>query len=707
MGSAIGVEYLVATGLGQSSQQVLIAMLLGSIVALMGSLGLTSGSVAEQARSAALFPVAIGLGLTAGAAVGANTDLVLGVFVAVIFVAVYVRRFGMPFFFAGFMIWMGYFFGSFLGATYSQLPGLIGSAVLAAAWVFVLSITVLRGNPHRVLDSTIRAFTVRVQEMAAAASQLLRTGDDRTLRRLARHRARMDEAALLIEGRLDETALPPGRSPAAVRRWLVDTQLAADDIAAAVEVLAHDLVDLPARRRVAVVLAHLAADELELAVAAVDQLDLGTEGHATGQSGRSVAHALRHLRAGLLGYATSRQAWQQPLEPDRVGDDEVFTPSVTLMLGRLPTSTAVAKDLDARGAHWNPLARLPLTTRQAIQTAVAGGLAIAAGRQLSQQRYYWAVIAAFVAFTGTATRGDTVAKAVNRVLGTAAGLVVAVWVAELTAGSSPAVLSVILVSVFFAFYLQQISYAYMIFFITIMIAQLYSVLHEFSGGLLVLRLEETAIGGAVGILVATVLLPVSTRDTGRAARANFFVALRELLDGVAARARGHEPDADPEQLARAVEARLHEVRQVMHPLTKPLALRSDATQIRSRLAVYASIATAARVLARATRTMGNAPQPHLTAAFGSLRHAAELLASHDDPTRPLAAVAAEITLAVEQLDAAADDDEQHRLSAVTGAATRLARTFELLAAVRRPVLAGTDGRPQPAPRSTAADLAPH
>ena len=80
----------------------------------------------------------------------------LAVFVLVMFLAVFVRRFGVPFFFYGFMAWMGYFFASFLQTTLSALPGLMVAVVAATVWLVLLSVTVLRTHPRRVLRSTWR-----------------------------------------------------------------------------------------------------------------------------------------------------------------------------------------------------------------------------------------------------------------------------------------------------------------------------------------------------------------------------------------------------------------------------------------------------------------------------------------------------------------------------------------------------------------------
>ena len=70
----------------------------------------------------------------------------------------------------------------------------------------------------------------------------------------------------------------------------------------------------------------------------------------------------------------------------------------------------------------------------------------------------------------------------------------------------------------------------MIFFITTMLALLYGLLGEFSIGLLLTRLAETAAGAVIGIGVAYVVLPTSTRDVARQ-------RVRDLLDALAAAGR--------------------------------------------------------------------------------------------------------------------------------------------------------------------------
>ncbi|WP_329061187.1 FUSC family protein [Amycolatopsis sp. NBC_01480] len=603
MGSALGVEYAFAKFTGAGSMGTIISMLLGAIVAMMGSMALGDGSSAwVKARTAVFFPVALGLGMLLGVAVGTNADLMLGVFVVVMFVAVFVRRFGPPFFFYGFMGWMGYFFASFLHATLPMLPGLLLAIVLGTAWVLLLSVTVLRTNSTRTLRRVLRAFDARGRELARTCADLLANTDPKRERRLRRRlqarQARLAEAALMVEGwSAQPGALPVERSPAALRRSMVDAHHLLDQLATAADalvrsgsglsVLAAEVADRLARRD------DRGASEVAYRLASLAERAGGTAGGWW---------PARHFAAAALEIVTVLN--DAPRPEDRGADlaDE-FEPAVGLAFGNLPGSAAMAGDVPARHRGWNPLSRLDFVSRQAIQGAIAGGLAILVGKELSSARYYWAVLAAFIMFTGTATRTETFIKGFNRVLGTLVGLLASIGFAELTAGNTAAVLITICGAMFCGFYLLRLSYAYMIFFMTIMIGQLYTVLHEFSAGLLVLRLEETAAGAVVGLVVALLVTPLSTRDTVRTARDNLLTALGELLAAAAGRLDRKQsgPAADFDALARALDHRFYQLALVARPLKRPILGGTNSPRLRHRISLYAALATHGRALAVAVR----------------------------------------------------------------------------------------------------------
>jgi len=635
LATAMGVEYLVATATHAGAQGTLIAMLLGAVMAMMGSMGLASGSALEKARTAVFFPVAIGVGMLAGVAVAGSHVVMLAVFVVVMFAAVFVRRFGPSFFFYGFMGWMGYFFASFLGATLAMLPGLLLFVVVASAWILLLSVTVLKANPRRTVTRMRRSFGARSREVVGLAAELLEA-EPREVRRRRRIRARLHdrqlrlaECALMVDSSLaDVDATPTGWSAPALRRHLVDAQLAIDAVAHSALTLDAGAGPRAASAQVAHVARRLAAGDHAAA-----------EREARLLRDRATEVAVRRAATAVLEYCDLRRNSRVPATtPDAA---ESFEPAVVMMMGNLPGSPAVARDVAPRTGRWNPLGRLDLVSRQAVQVALAGGLAIVLGSLLSQQRYYWAVLAAFLAFTGTATRSETAIKAVNRVVGTLVGLFASIWVASLTVGSTSLVLITILLCMFFGFYLIKVSYAFMIFFITIMVGQLYSVLNEFSDGLLVLRLEETAIGAAVGILVALLVAPVSTRDTVRAARATLLNSLADMLAAVTRRVDPtvEVPDDEAETtdldgLARTVENALRQLNLVAAPLTRPMLFDNDPTKVRRALTLYAAAATHSRALASQVRRDPAVPT-HLAQATAALaaatRDLAGLTAASADP----------------------------------------------------------------------------
>ena len=162
------------------------------------------------------------------------------------------------------------------------------------------------------------------------------------------------------------------------------------------------------------------------------------------------------------------------------------------------------------------------STRQAIQVAVAAALAIVVGETVSPSHWYWAVIAAFVIFAGTNSWAETLDKGWQRLLGTVLGVPSGVLVATLVSGNTVASLVMIFVCLFCAFYFMKVTYSLMTFWISTMLALMYGLLGEFTFSLLLLRIEETAVGAVIGIAAAMLVLPINTRAQHSRRRPHVF-----------------------------------------------------------------------------------------------------------------------------------------------------------------------------------------
>jgi uncharacterized membrane protein YccC len=200
------------------------------------------------------------------------------------------------------------------------------------------------------------------------------------------------------------------------------------------------------------------------------------------------------------------------------------------------------------------------------------GAAIALGDLVSGRRFYWAVIAAFITFMGVNNSGEQARKAIYRVAGTVVGIGIGSLVVDAVGHHTYWSITVILVALFLGFYLMRINYAFMVVAITITVSQLYVQLGEFSNSLLLLRLEETALGAGVAIAVVMLVLPLRTRRVLRVAFRDYVEAVKAFVQ----HASGHLLSAQPDVAsslrvdARAVDATYQALVATAQPLRRNL-----------------------------------------------------------------------------------------------------------------------------------------
>ncbi|MDO3433715.1 FUSC family protein [Rhizobium sp. CBN3] len=250
------------------------------------------------------------------------------------------------------------------------------------------------------------------------------------------------------------------------------------------------------------------------------------------------------------------------------------------------TAQAQAQAIDFSLA--NPL------LRSALQITLAAATAMGFGLLLSRERWFWAVLASFLVFTNTNSRGDTAMKALSRSLGTVFGIAMGLVLATSISGEPDIAIPVVAICIFLAFYFLQVSYATMTFFISIVLCLVYGMTGVLTLDLLKLRIGETMIGAAAGTAVAFVVFPARTRGALDAAVARWFQALRELLDAIGEGKSGFELIA----LSQKIDACYRDVTVAARPLGSPWSVVTRPGQIRQTLAIFLSCTYWARVLAR-------------------------------------------------------------------------------------------------------------
>jgi len=488
-----------------AGQPVTVAML-GAVVAMQASAAVKDRDQrSRNITTVLLFFPAIGA-MALAAFLAPHGKIVDVGFIAVLFAAVWVRRYGPRGNALGMVAFISYFFVMFLRTPVHQIPML---AVAVAVGIFsslLVHVLLFPERPRveaRRLLSALRAASLSTLDGATKRGQV--SVD------VVRHQLdQLGETALLIDDWLErhEAAKSLSVTSKDLGLRVFEAQIMLEQAASFLWWLDQDepwpdgLVDAVAALRICLD-NNPTDDQLRQArrmgAAAADKADLSTSaGVATVTAYRATqAHlAIHHITTNARG----------------ISDDDI---------------AAAGADID--DGQEAPSGLNP-STKAAIQVAVATSAATVLGNLISPDRGYWAVLTAFLVFTGVTTRGEILSRAGHRIVGTIVGVVAGVLLAA-EIGRNPALQIVVLVvCVFFAFYLATVAYFWLTFFVTVLLAMLYGLLGNFSAQVLEVRIAETAVGSLVGIASAYFVFSTKTRTTFAAKVNDYLDRMEQVID---------------------------------------------------------------------------------------------------------------------------------------------------------------------------------
>ena len=607
---------LVMAAVRALTGQPVTLLIFAAVLAMISNLAVNEPDLSRRRATTALMILPAAVSVTAGTLLAPHRLVADVVFVAVTMAAVYVRRFGPRGFALGMAGFMPYFFTQFLQARPAELPWLLVAAVTGLGATLLLRGYVFAERDDRTLARLLRAFRAHVHGLVVATAALLAAAGgpadrvESALRDTRRRRTRLNRTALLVADRLDRLA--PDKSggaesgaegsdsadPDGPGQRVLDVELAAERLAISTRRLAtvggphggdrDDLLDglrgLAAATSTGTPHAMVPAllDESRRAVVALTEETAGNR-----ERTQRVAFAVHRL-ANALAVAGP----QYVAEGSTATDPDVGPPASD---DPAPGPDASAPDADGADDAESPPA-LRLSTRQALQAGVAVALSIVVGELVSPTRWYWATVAAFVVFAGTNSRGDVLSRGWQRVLGTVGGVAAGMALAVVLGGRSIPTVAALVGCLFLALYLVRISQALMAFWITAVLALMYGLIGQFSLETLTLRIEETAVGAAMGMLAAFLVLPRRTHDAYDEAHDDLVSTTDAVLGAATDQFLGRAPSGVPIELARDMDDALGTLRDRTAPLTGRWRRASD--DYRDALHVLAGIDHYARALAR-------------------------------------------------------------------------------------------------------------
>ena len=589
-------------------------VIMAAVLAMVSNIAVNETAVERIRVTTALLVLPATTAVALGTVLAPHRIVADVVFVAIMVAAVYIRRFGPRGFAIGMAAVMAYFFSQFLGAQVSALPWLVLTAAFGVGSAWLVRGFLFAEKPEQTLERLVRAFRARVHTLIFVVAELLDEEDEDTedaLRAVGRRRTRLNETALLIAEHLERRD-----EEGELEVYIIDAELAAERLADTARYLVvtsgrpPDALRCPllaALRSLGAATATGTAPArvpalLEAAQRRVAPLVDRVEG--LGDDGQRVAFAVARL-ADALVEGRKHHPTAPADEPSEPAPDASIA---TTAIGTAGSGDAAKDDTGTGGSATGDRAAEPddeavkpglaLSTRQAVQVGVATSLAIVGGELISPSRWYWAVIAAFVVFAGTSSRGDVLTRGRDRVIGTVGGVVAGMALAFVVDGAVVPTLVLLLVCLFLAIYTVRISPGLLAFWITALLALLYGLIGQFSVETLVLRIEETAIGAALGILAGFLILPTGTREAFGTALDEVVDATYAVLDAAVDRILGRPVAVAPVELARDLDAALGVLRQRAHPLDNPLPRRRGRSSYARAVRVFTAVDHYVRLLAR-------------------------------------------------------------------------------------------------------------
>ncbi|MEY9810424.1 FUSC family protein [Streptomyces albogriseolus] len=669
-------------------------------------------AIRERRRGAQAVTLALGLPVAlVSVSLGAllSERVVVGdVFaVALVFCAVYGRRFGDRGMTLGLIGFQMYFVSLFVGATPGQLPALWAVMTVGFACSALVRFAVVPVTPAGLLARLRQAFQVRLARLVSAQIALLDAGPDeadKALEEVREGTARLHETALMIQSRLEE-GTPDEPTARLVQRRVADAEIAAERLgllllsarsAERADTLTLHLPGAPAPE-----VGRLPGPEEATALLRRDLRALRALVLRTGRAGAGVAQ----VRNRLLGYRDEENlpAGSAPVRDvfrgigeaaravmglrialDGPQDESDDSPATARSREELDAEDAAIDAEEAEEAEEAKGLQRP-TTRAAVQVSVGSALAIAGGELLSTDRWYWAVLTCWIVFINTASTGEILVKGYRRLLGTVFGVVAGILLAGLVGGNTVLAFALVLALIFAMFYTAPLSYTLMSFFVTAMLGLLYTLLHTYSWEVLVLRVEETALGAVCGVVAAALVLPVRTDRRTNELLVTVLERLSDVTDAAVAQLSGGPADELLDK-ARELDQALGDLRSATKPLTHPVTpLRARRTTARYVVALLETCAYHARSLAATAQLLPTHPSiaadPRLRGAAGrTVRNIRTIAArvSDDEVTAPV-----ETGPSIASLLA---DDDASRYGRITGRVLRhLERLDEAVVGLARPL----------------------
>ncbi|WP_394174182.1 FUSC family protein [Guptibacillus hwajinpoensis] len=491
--------------------------ILAGVVSLLSLLLVNDDTEKQKKITTGLLVISSIAALSLSTLLGSISYVVDALFLFVIFCAYYTQHYGFRYFAIFMVAFLSIYFSTLLNLQPQDLPVFIVGILAGGMYSYLYHFIVLRNQPTKQLRHSMRSFHIQTNLTLDLVLDVI--GDPipnryRTLL-LKRDVKRLNDYAQVISSQLTTTnpsKVWEGIDSEQLRLYIFDAEMLIETLYPAVKrlkelhALEHDEVRkllykvVESIRDAEVLRSHDIIGNLMQTEKVIDELKL----------------QLIHLR--MANHQNKDWLWLirriESIANHLVDSSNELSARRMANINEeewLEDADEIKKDNIKEEEENSTFPRL--ATKKALQAIAAGAVAIMFGNLLSPAHQYWVLLSAFVVLLGTDTVGMTLQKAFQRSLGTIFGAIAGFGLAQLLAGQVVLELVALFCCIFLAFYFLSISYAMMMFWMTMLIAIMYDfILGGITEQIILARVFDTLAGAFIGFLAAALIYPRKTQE---------------------------------------------------------------------------------------------------------------------------------------------------------------------------------------------------
>ena len=490
--------------------------ILAGVVSLLSLLLVNDDTDKKKKITALLLVISSMIWLTVRTYLSSIPFMTDGLFLLVIFFAYYLQHYGFRYFGIFMIAFLSIYFSTLLNLQPTDLPGFIIGIFVGGGFSYLYHFIFFTNKPKRQLSRSMNSFHIQTNLTLDLVLDAIADPTPNRYRALLLKRdvKKLNEYAQVISGQLTTTdpgEVWPGIDTEQLRMYVFDAEMLIETLYPAVKRMKelHALEHNEVRKLLYKLVESVRDAEVLRSHDIVGNL----------KQTENVIEELKHQLIELRVSNHQNKDWLWLIRRIESIANHLVDSSVELGERRIANIEEKerledAEEIKKENVSTEEKSKQPrAATIKALQAIVAGTAAIILGYFLSPAHQYWVLLSAFVVLLGTDTVGMTLQKAFQRSLGTIFGAVAGFGLAHILAGQVILELIALFCCIFMAFYLLSISYAMMMFWMTMLIAIMYDfLLGGITEQILMARVFDTLAGAIIGFLAAAIIYPKSTRE---------------------------------------------------------------------------------------------------------------------------------------------------------------------------------------------------